>query len=161
MYLFLATLGLRFCAQAFSSWGKWGPLFISILPWRWRLLLQSTDFRAQTRASQHAGLVAPQHVRSSQIRDQTHVPCFGRQILNHWATSEVLYISLFKKRKKKQIRCQQGCVPSKVSRRGVFLLLQTSWSSQHSLAWGRITPISASVFTNFFLCLKSPSVFLL
>ena len=26
---------------------------------------------------------------SSPIRDQTHVPCIGRQILNHWTTREV------------------------------------------------------------------------
>ena len=30
MYLFLAVLGLRFCARAFSSCGKWGPLFIAM-----------------------------------------------------------------------------------------------------------------------------------
>ena len=29
-YLFLAVLGLRFCARAFSSCGKWGPLFIVV-----------------------------------------------------------------------------------------------------------------------------------
>ena len=33
--------------------------------------------------------VAPQHVGSSQTRDQTHVPCTGRQSLNHWTTREV------------------------------------------------------------------------
>ena len=26
---------------------------------------------------------------SSQTRDQTHVPCIGRQILNHWTAREV------------------------------------------------------------------------
>ena len=30
MYLFMAVLGLRFCARAFSSRGKWGPLFIAV-----------------------------------------------------------------------------------------------------------------------------------
>ena len=30
IYLFLAVLGLRFCARAFSSCGKWGPLFIAM-----------------------------------------------------------------------------------------------------------------------------------
>ena len=29
MYV-LAALGLRFCARAFSSCGKWGPLFIAV-----------------------------------------------------------------------------------------------------------------------------------
>ena len=37
-------------------------------------------------------LVALQHAESSQTkpRDQTHVPCIGRWILNHWVTREVL-----------------------------------------------------------------------
>ena len=30
MYLFLAVLGLRFCARALSSCGEWGPLFIVV-----------------------------------------------------------------------------------------------------------------------------------
>ena len=30
IYLFMAVLGLRFCARAFSSCGKWGPLFITV-----------------------------------------------------------------------------------------------------------------------------------
>ena len=34
------------------------------------------------------GLVAPHHVGSCRIRDQTHVSCIGRQILYHWATRE-------------------------------------------------------------------------
>ena len=36
----------------------------------------------------HMGFVAPQHVRSSQTRDQTGVPCIARRILNHWTTKE-------------------------------------------------------------------------
>ena len=32
--------------------------------------------------------VAPWHVGSSQTRARTHVPCIGRQILNHCATRE-------------------------------------------------------------------------
>ena len=40
-------------------------------------------------------LVAPgdalRHVRSSQTRDQTHIPCTARRILRHWATREVLW----------------------------------------------------------------------
>ena len=26
----MAVLGLRFCARAFSGYGKWGPLFIAV-----------------------------------------------------------------------------------------------------------------------------------
>ena len=36
------------------------------------------------------GLVTPRHVASSQTRAQTHVPCIGRQTLNHCATREAL-----------------------------------------------------------------------
>ena len=36
------------------------------------------------------GLIAPRHVRSSQIREQTHVSWIGRQILYHRATREAL-----------------------------------------------------------------------
>ena len=36
------------------------------------------------------GLVALQHVGSSQTRARTRVPCIGRQILNHCATREAL-----------------------------------------------------------------------
>ena len=42
------------------------------------------------------GLVALQHVGSSQTRDQTRVPCIGRWILNHCATREVLNVYIFK-----------------------------------------------------------------
>ena len=36
------------------------------------------------------GRVAPRHVVSSQTRARTHIPCIGRQILNHCATREAL-----------------------------------------------------------------------
>ena len=35
------------------------------------------------------GLVTPRYVESSWSRDQTHAPCIGKQILNHWTTREV------------------------------------------------------------------------
>ena len=46
---------------------------------------------AQAQKLQRTGLVVPQHVGSSQTRDQTHVSCIGRQILYHWATREALH----------------------------------------------------------------------
>ena len=49
----------------------------------------NAGFRAQAQLLWHMGLVAPQHVGSSQTRDQTHVPCIGRQILNHCTTREI------------------------------------------------------------------------
>ena len=41
------------------------------------------------------GLVALQHVKSSQTRNRTRVHYIGRQILNHWTTREV-HINHFK-----------------------------------------------------------------
>ena len=48
IYLFLVVLGLRFCARAFSSCGKRGPLFIAVrgpLTISRPLLLRSTGSR--------------------------------------------------------------------------------------------------------------------
>ena len=35
-------------------------------------------------------LGCPWHVESPWITGRTHVPCIGRQILNHWITREIL-----------------------------------------------------------------------
>ena len=74
----MAVLGLRFCARAFSSCGKWGPLFIAVRrPLTYRGLsccgAQAPD--AQAQQLWLTGLVAPWHVGSSQTRAQTPVPC--------------------------------------------------------------------------------------
>ena len=45
--------------------------------------------RAQAQQLWCTGLTAPRHVEFSWTRDQTHVPCTGRRILNHCATREV------------------------------------------------------------------------
>ena len=45
--------------------------------------------RAQAQQLWRTGLVAPRHVGSSRTRARTHVPCIGRQILNHCTTREV------------------------------------------------------------------------
>ena len=45
------------------------------------------------------GLIALWHVESSWLSDQTHLPCVGRQNLNHWTMREVhrlLYFLLWK-----------------------------------------------------------------
>ena len=69
----------------------WG-VGATLQPWRldfslhWLLLLQSMGSRAQVQQFRRVGLVALQHVGSSGTRDQTHVPCVGMWILNHWTT---------------------------------------------------------------------------
>ena len=71
--LFLAALGLCCCMKPFSFFGP-----------------QSLECGLQQ--LWYSGLVAPLHVRSSQTRDRTHVPCHGRWILIHWTTREALVI---------------------------------------------------------------------
>ena len=55
IYLFMAALGLRFCARAFSSCGKWGPLFIAV---RGPLTIAASlvaEHRLQTRRLSNCG----------------------------------------------------------------------------------------------------------
>ena len=55
IYLFMAVLGLRFCARAFSSCGKWGPLFIAV---RRPLIIAASlvaEHRLQTRRLSSCG----------------------------------------------------------------------------------------------------------
>ena len=98
IYLFMAELGLRFCARAFSSCGERGPLFIAVcgpLPVAASLV---AEHRLQTRRLSNCGSRAqllrgmwdpPRgHVGSSQTRARTRVPCIGRLTLNHCATRE-------------------------------------------------------------------------
>ena len=73
------------------------------------------------------GLVAPQHVGSSKIRDRTPISCIGRQTLYHWATREVPDHFLV--------------------RLPVFLIL----SYMSCLYILEINPLSAALFTNIFL----------
>ena len=54
-YLFMAVLGLRFCARAFSSCGKRGPLFITV---RGPLTIAASlvaEHRLQTRRLSNCG----------------------------------------------------------------------------------------------------------
>ena len=51
----MAVLGLRFCARAFSSCGKWGPLFIAA---RGPLTIMASlvaEHRLQTRRLSNCG----------------------------------------------------------------------------------------------------------
>ena len=49
---------------------------------------------AQAQQSRCIGLIASWHVQSSWPRDQTHVPCIGRQVLNYWTTGKFLFYFL-------------------------------------------------------------------
>ena len=107
IYLFMAVLGLCFCARAFSTCGKRGPLFIAVRgPLTIRpLLLRSTG-------SRRAGSVVVAHGPSCSVacgifpdRGPNPCPLHWQADLNHCATREALsfcfisyftfYISLF------------------------------------------------------------------
>ena len=90
----MTVLGLRFSVRAFSSCGKWGPLFIVVCG---PLTIAASCCGAQAPDAQAQqlwlmGLVAPRHVGSSQTRARTRVPCIGRQMLNHCANKEALFL---------------------------------------------------------------------
>ena len=53
------------------------------------LLFWPIGSRVQAQQLWCMGLIAPWHVESSKPRDQTHVFCIGRLILNHWTTRKV------------------------------------------------------------------------
>ena len=85
IYSFLAVLGFHCCVQTFSNYRQQGLFFVA---------MQGFLIAVASLVSKHKrGLVAPQHVETSQTRDQTHVPCIGRWILNHWSTREALWSS--------------------------------------------------------------------
>ena len=82
-FLFLVVLSLRCCTQAFSSCGEQGLLLFWSMGSRCVGFSSWGSWALQCGLSRHMDLVAPWHVGSSQTRDRTHVPCIGRQILNH------------------------------------------------------------------------------
>ena len=87
----MAVLGLCFCARAFSSCGKRGPLFIAVCG---PLIIAASlvaEHRLQTRRLSICGSRA-QLLRGMWDPPRTRVRTLGRQILNHCATREALNI---------------------------------------------------------------------
>ena len=78
--LFTAALGLCCCAPSFSSCSYWSLLFAWCVGFssQW-LLLWSMGSRPQASVVQQTDLVASWHVEFSRTKDQTYVPCMGRQ----------------------------------------------------------------------------------
>ena len=76
-------------------WRAWAALQLWCMGFSLQrlLLLQSVGCTAWAQQLSRTGLVARGHVESSQTRDQTHIPCTGRCILNHRTTREVLDLS--------------------------------------------------------------------
>ena len=114
-FIFFGCIGLHCCAWAFLWLWRAGFSLLWFLLLRsmgsrhvgfrscgtWAQQLWVTGSRAQAQQLWRTGLPAPRHVGSSRTRARTHVPCIGRQILNHCATREatfqsflIVYISL-------------------------------------------------------------------
>ena len=77
MYLFMAVLGVSCSKGDLSRQDTWGSC----------LLVACRLSSCSTQAYLPCGMWDP----SSQTRHPTHVPCIGRQILNHRTTREVPY----------------------------------------------------------------------
>ena len=91
MHVFLfGCAGSSLLWELFSSCNEPGAtLWLRCIGFSLRWLLSwHTGSRAQAQQSWSIGLVAPQHVGSSQIKNWTLVSCTGRWILYHWATRE-------------------------------------------------------------------------
>ena len=79
----MAVLALGHWARAFSSCGEWGPVFVAL---RWPLACWLLSWQLPgSRAPAQRWWLALRHVGSSWTKDQTCIPCAGRQILYHWA----------------------------------------------------------------------------
>ena len=89
----MAVLGLRFCARAFSSCGKWGPLLIAV---RGPLTIAAppvAEHKLQTRRLSNCG------PRAQSLRGMWDFPRAGLEpvppaleawSLNHWTARVVL-----------------------------------------------------------------------
>ena len=92
-YLFMAVLGLRFCARAFSSCGKWGPLFIAVCEPLTIMACLVAEHRLRThRLSGHGSRAQPLHgMWDLPVPGHEPVsPCISRRTLNYCATREAL-----------------------------------------------------------------------
>ena len=108
----MAVLGLRFCARAFSSRGKRGPLLIAVRGASHHRGLSCCGAQAPDAQAQQlrpTGPAAPWHVGSSQTRARTRGPCIGRQTLNHCATREAqpVYFYVIKEKNLRNYRKSQ------------------------------------------------------
>ena len=98
IYLFLAVLGLRFCARAFSSCGERGPLFVVV---RGPLTI-ATSLVAEHRLQTHSSVVVAHGPSRSAacgiFLDQGSNPCplhwqADSQPLRHQGSPEILHFN--------------------------------------------------------------------
>ena len=100
IYLFMAVLGLHFCARAFSSCGKWGPLFIAV---RGPLTIAASpvaEHRLQTCTLSNCGSRAQLLRGMWDLPDQGSNPCplhwqADSQPLRHQGSPILQFLNLF------------------------------------------------------------------
>ena len=93
IYLFLAVLeprAFRSFVWAYSASGEQVYFLVAVVS----LAMEHRLWGARPQQLGHMGLAALWHMGSSWTRDQTHVPCIGRQILIYCTTREVLALFL-------------------------------------------------------------------
>ena len=102
IFILLTVLDLHCCAGAFSSCAEQGLLSSCRVQasccsglschrphyCTWAGSLWLLGSRTQAQKLWHTGLVPPQRMESSWSKEQTSVPCIGRQTLHHWITRE-------------------------------------------------------------------------
>ena len=89
-------------SQVVASWGyslvavggssSWCLLVVEQGLWGAGSVGAAPGSRAQAHDLRRIRLVAPQHVGSSQIRDQTRVSCLSKWIVYHWAIREAQWL---------------------------------------------------------------------
>ena len=90
MYFYLVAWGLCGCMWISLTARSWAPFTVQCTAFcQRRLLMCSTGSGGQAQWLGNTGSGAPQHLESSQIRDQIQVPSLGRRILIHCTTKEV------------------------------------------------------------------------
>ena len=93
-WVYVAAHGLSLVAASTLRCGAWASHHGGLSCCRaqalgtWLQQLWLAGSRVQAQQLWYTGLVALQHVRSSQTRALTHVPCVGRWIFNHCTTRE-------------------------------------------------------------------------
>ena len=94
-FLLWGCAGSSWLSQAFSNFGS--GAFSALRSWASHCggfyCHEACALGVRAQELRSPGLVAPRHGGSFWSRDWTHIPCFGRQILNYWTTKSLPLIS--------------------------------------------------------------------
>ena len=137
LFVFQPNLSIRHLLSPITfkihiSWLPW----VSVIWGRLSLVAESGGYSPVVQCgSSSRGLSSwSRHVESSQMKDWTHVLCFGRQILNHWTTREVL-LSTLDCLLSFGLAFQKGC--ELLHYRRVILCASLAFPNRWSREWGK------------------------